>query len=95
MWSKCADVPIEISTGNSIVINGTVYFGGGVTSKKDECTIYRYNPLQDQWSTLPPFNFRHFGLGHIEGNLVAVGGAKQRPSRERTNDLHVFIESTG
>ena len=95
MWSKCADIPMEISTGNSTVVNGKVYFGGAVTSEKDECTIYCYDSLQDQWSALPPFNFRHFGLGHIEGNLVAVGGAKQRPSRERINDLHVFIESTG
>ena len=95
MWRKCADIPIEMSTGNSTVVNGKVYFGGGITSKEDACTIYCYDPLQDQWSTLPSFNFRHFGLGHIEGNLVAVGGAKQRPSRERTNDLHVFIESTG
>ena len=96
MWSKCADIPIEVSTGNSTVLKGKLYFGGGVTSdKEDECTIYCYDPLQDHWSTLPPFNFRHFGLGHIDGNLIAVGGARQRPSRERTNDLHAFIESTG
>ena len=96
MWNKCTDIPIEVSTGNSAVVNGKVYFGGGVTSnKKDECTIYCYDPFQDQWSTLPLLNFRHFGLGHIEGNLVAVGGAKQRPLRERTNEVHVFIESTG
>ena len=96
MWSKCADIPIEVSTGNSTVLKGKLYFGGGVTSDKvDECTVYCYDPLQDHWSTLPPFNFRHFGLGHIDGNLVAVGGARQRPSRERTNDLHTFIESTG
>jgi hypothetical protein len=86
---------MEISTGNSTVVNGKVYFGGAVTTEEDECTIYCYDPFQDLWSALPPFNFRHFGLGHIEGNLVTVGGAKQRPSRERTNDLYVFIESTG
>ena len=95
MWRKCTDVPIEVSTGNSTVVNGKVYFGGGVTSEKDECTIYCYDPLQDQWSTLPPFTFRRFGLGHIEGNLVAVGGAKQRPSREQTNEVHMFAGSIG
>ncbi len=96
MWNKCADIPIETSTGNSTVVNGKVYFGGGVTSnKKDECTVYCYDPFQDRWSTLPSFNFRHFGLGHIEGNLVSVGGAKQRPSHERSNEVHMFVESTG
>ena len=66
-----------------------------MTSEKEECTVYCYNPLQNQWSTLPPFNFRRFGLGHIEGKLVAVGGVKQRPSRERTNEVYEFIEATG
>ena len=94
-WTKCADVPIEVSHGRSTVLNSKVYLVKGVTSEGEITTVYCYDPLQDQWSTLPPLNVRQFGLGHVEGKLVTLGGVKLPPSKERTSDVHTFVESTG
>ena len=59
------------------VINGKVYYGGGQTDEKDThhmYIVYCYDPLQDEWTTLPPLPVRWFGLGQVNGELVAVGG---------------------
>ena len=42
----------------------------------DNYIIYCYDPSQDKWTTLPPLPVRHFGLGQVNGKLVAVGGEK-------------------
>ena len=38
--------------------------------------IYCYDPSQDKWNTLPPLPVKWFGLGQVNGKLVAVGGKK-------------------
>ena len=37
-------------------------------------TVYCYDPSQDKWTTLPPLPVKFFGLGQVNGKLVAVGG---------------------
>ena len=76
-YSQCTDIPTAMSFGQSVVINGKVYYGGGFCAKDgDEYNIHCYNPLQDKWMTLPPTNVRYFGLGQINGELVTVGGLR-------------------
>ncbi|MCG8623460.1 MAG: hypothetical protein MJE68_15890, partial [Proteobacteria bacterium] len=60
------------------------YLKGNAPSGEEEDTpIYCYDPIQDQWSTLPPLTARLFGLGHIDGKPVTFGGVKLPPSVER------------
>ena len=79
-WKECAKLPIKLSEGKTSVINGKVYCGGGVISDDDdddgEYTVYCYDPPQDKWMTLPQLPVRYFGLGQVNGKLVAVGGIK-------------------
>ena len=57
-WKQCAKVPVEYSHGTSTVLNGKVYYGGGVTeSNNNEMNVYCYDPPQDNWTTLPPLRF--------------------------------------
>jgi hypothetical protein len=58
-----------------LVINGKVYYGG--TTDDDDYNVYCYDPSQDRWTTLPPIPVRWFGLGQVNGKLVAVGGEKK------------------
>ena len=71
-WTQCAELPTELSEGKTTIINGKVYCGGGVAA--DGYTIYCYEPSQDKWTPLPPLPVRYFGLGQVNGDLVAVGG---------------------
>ena len=86
---------VVASKSSSTLLNGMLYFGGGVTEKQNECNVYCYNPIEDQWTVLPSLSVRNFGLGNIDGKLVSVGGAKKRPSKERTNEVYTFVESIG
>ena len=51
---------------------------GGASDVKDHCyLVYCYDPSQDKWTTLPPLPIKMFGLGQVNGELVAVGGVKR------------------
>ena len=89
-WKQCANLPTGISRTKTIVTNGKVYCGGGLTGG-DEHIIYCYDPSQDKWTTLPPLPVRWFGLGQVNGQLVAVGGQKKIDKKE-TNQVHTYDE---
>ena len=49
--------------------------GGGVTDSEDDVyLVFQYNPARDEWTTLPPCPVCAFGLGHLSGELLTVGG---------------------
>ena len=78
--------------GTAIVNNGKVYYGGGETDvDEDELMIYCYDLSQEKWTTLPPLPVMWFGLGQVNGKLVAVGGEKDDAI---TNEVHTYDEQS-
>ena len=75
--------------GKTTVINDKVYCGGGETD--DQYIVYCYDPSQDNWTTLPPLPVKWFGLGQVNGKLVAVGGRKNSDSRVN-NEVYTYDE---
>ena len=53
--------------------------------------VYCHDPSQDKWTTLPPLPVKWFGLGQINGNLVAVGG-RSNDSYFETNKVYTYDE---
>ena len=47
-----------------------------MTDDDEKHIVYCYDPSQDKWTTLPSLPVRCFGLGQINGKVVAVGGMK-------------------
>ena len=97
-WKQCRATPIEFSGGKTAVINGKVYCGGGYTYSDDddddgEYTLCCYDPSQDKWTTLPPLPVKWFGLGQVNGKLVAVGGDKKSDGRA-TNEVYTYDEQS-
>ena len=81
-----------MSIGKTTVINGKVYCGGGGTfGGDDEYIVYCYDPSQDNWTTLQPLPVRYFGLGQVNGKLVAVGGWKRSDGRA-TNEVYTYYD---
>ena len=86
-----------MSSGKATVINGKVYCGGGATDNDEdvidvddsEYIVYCFDPSQDKWTTLPPLPVRWFGLGQVNGRLVAVGGEKKGAWNE-TNEVYTY-----
>ena len=57
------------------MVGETVCVGGGVAdSDDDDYLVFQYNPARDEWTTLPPCPVCFFGLGHLSGELLTVGG---------------------
>jgi hypothetical protein len=73
------------------IINGKVYCGGRVIVRDtDDYIIYCYDPSQDKWTTLPPLPVKWFGLGQVNGKLVAVGGVKK--GKAPSNEIYTFSD---
>ena len=91
-WKQCAELPGKLSNGKTTMINGKVYCGGGETDANidDRYIVFCYDPSHDKWTTLPPLPVRWFGLGQVNGKLVAVGG--QRRDGARTGKVYTYNE---
>ena len=55
-------------------------------------TVYCYDPPQDTWSTLPLLPIAFFGLGQINGKLVAVGGASTSDDKA-SNTVYTYCDN--
>ena len=91
-WKQYANLPTKLSEGKNTVISGKVYCGGGEAAAHNDCTVYCYDPSQDNWTSLPPLPVRWFGLGQLNGKLVAVGGQKKSGTGENTNKVYTYGE---
>jgi hypothetical protein len=90
-WKECANLPTELSFTKPAVINGEVYCGGEANDDDNDYIVFYYDPSQDKWTTLPPLPVRFFGLGQVNGTLVAVGGMKKsRFTENRSNDVYTY-----
>ena len=88
-WERCAELPAATAAGQCTVIDGKVYFGGGITDEDSKrYLVYRYMPTENQWRVLPQLPVKWFGLGQLNSKLVAVGGMKKDGKRQR--DVYVF-----
>ena len=80
---------MKSSVGKSTVINGKVYYGGVTDGDDDKYIVYSYDPSQDNWTTLPPLPVSWFGLGQVNGKLVAVGG-ENKGDNSTTNEVYTY-----
>ena len=88
-----ADLPVAMSGQHVVRIGSTIYCGGGYTGSIHTARrVFQYNPDQDMWSQIPISPTIYFGLTHLDGKLVTVGG-KKHDSSTRVNDVYVFQES--
>ena len=89
-----------MNNAKTAVINGRVYCGGGIAEDgyDDEHIVYCYDLSQDKWTTLPPLPIRYFGLGQVNGELVAVGGRKEKSDDNTAvtsiNNIYTFDEKS-
>ena len=86
-------MPITMCNGKTVIINDSVYFRGmGPDPEKfdenDDNILLCYNHKKDSWTALPPLPVKWFGLGQVDGKLVAVGGLKA--DEEATNNIYTL-----
>ncbi len=78
-WRRGPDMPFRMSCYiQSVVINGMVYVGGGLTYRdENECIVMTYDTHSGRWGTLPPYRTHGFGMTVIRDQLVLVGGVEE------------------
>ena len=78
--------------GRTEIIQGKVYFRGMTLTNDDDeddnNILLCYDTIHDSWTALPPLPVKWFGLGQIEGKLVAVGGLKK--DDKATNNVYAL-----
>ncbi len=76
-WSRCADLPQGMCGGNAVVLDGKVYYSGGLISPDDTTSthirVFDFSGSK-KWSTLPTVPYGRFRLAVFRGQLVLVGG---------------------
>ena len=75
-------MPEEMTLAQVTVINGMAYIGGG----SNDQSIVKYDPVKNEWSTLPPPPVMMFGVGQLNGKLVIVGGEYKKEEEEEEEE---------
>ena len=74
-WTKCSNLPIPMRFAKAIVINDTLYIGGGTcTTTNNDYSMFSYKLTDDQWIRLPLLP-QCFGVPtNINNELSYIGG---------------------
>ena len=77
-WRRGPDMPFEMYGLQSVVVQGTVYIGGGITySYGNDCVVMEYDTSSGKWEKLPPYITGSFAMTVINNHLVLVGGENE------------------
>ncbi len=88
-WRRREDLPIEMSSVQSVVIGDTMYVGGGYAdNNRDRCTVMKLE--QNQWTKLPEYSAMFVAVTSLGNRLVLVGG-RDSIKFKPTNQLAVFV----
>lgn len=80
-----------MSSLQSVILQGVVYVGGGVTLSDDHYarTIYKYHPQEDEWVELNEYKYVWFTMAILNNKLIVVGGYDP-PPQITTNEIAVW-----
>ena len=89
-WRRGKDMPIKMTTVQSVVIGDSVYVGGGVAGNDhDSCTVMKLDLQRDEWTKLPQYSANYFAMTSLANQLVLVGG-RLSVTWEKSNQIAVF-----
>ena len=87
-WKRGADAPCDFYAAQAVVMEESVYVGGGWAKHK----IFQYSWSKGVWRTLPECPVRWFGLIQFMGRLTVAGGVHQ--GGVKTSTVYQLISDT-
>ena len=95
-WSRSNDLPHLLgSYPQAVVVKGKVYVGGAEPSRTGQKgLVMLFNPPVEQWTTLPLYDYAHFGMAVVNNQLILVGGVNPQ-TEQKTNKIGVWNEQYG
>ena len=92
-WVSGKTLQTSVYQGHTVVLHDRVYYGGGIAEEQHENIVYCYNVSSDDWTTLKPLPIKSFGLGKLDGKLIALGGLTTYKEEANTM-VYTFDEAT-
>ena len=83
-WRRGPDMPFKMSDYvQSVVVEGTVYVGGGYAGSANNYIVMTYDITTGKWATLPRYRAWRFAMTAINNQLVLVGGIEQGDGKSK------------
>jgi N-acetylneuraminic acid mutarotase len=97
VWSRAADMPIDVTHCNAVVVDGTVWLAGGYRGPHPgvpAANVLRYDAASDSWSEGPPLPVPTAAgtLALVDRTLHYIGGFTDR---DTTVDRHWALAVDG
>ena len=75
-WTTGAAAPETGAYGDAIMADGYLFYAGMRNATTDSAGVYRYDPVADSWTTMPPLTTARGGarMWTYEGKLAVGGG---------------------
>lgn len=96
-WQSLAPMPTPRSEMPGVVLDGTIYVGGGFTDDLRVSTVLEaYDPLTDTWETRAPLPLprHHHMAAAYDGRLYMFGGYAHLDFREVFNTTLIYDPTT-
>jgi TolB protein len=100
-WTTKSSMPSQLGLGflGTAVINDKIYTFGGIYEGVNRSTVYnsvyRYDPQNDQWTTLTGMQIARWGLGAVgasDGKIYAIGGSNFTGSLQTAVNYFKYVE---
>ena len=92
-WYKMDDMQIKRRYCSSVIINNTVFVGGGLTDEYHYSNIVECADVRDRkWRTIPSTTTYDSTLTSVSNRLVGTGGWTQQGIISPTNIVEVYDE---
>ena len=84
---KCSNLPVAMRLAHATVINDTLYIGGGwCITTDDDCYMFSYKLIDDQWMRLPLLP-QHYGVPTNINNQLCYTGGRDYSTSSPTNKV--------
>jgi len=93
-WSRLADLPYPMYSAYAAVQGNKIYIAGGTSSVDNaKQLVYVYDINTDHWGQLPPSG-HYYSVPHIIGGKLAIIGGCLSATKQRTNKVSTFDETS-
>ena len=89
-WSAARPIPEPVDHAAAAALNGFVYVAGGTVEKLVTNKVWRYDPSDDSWASLPPLPIPRYGptMQAVGGKLYLIGGASSHGHDDRSIEVY-------
>ena len=85
-------MPFGINQAQSVLLQGTLYVGGGFATNDNGYIVMTYDISAGKWATLPPYSTHWFAMTTIDNHPILVGGVGHDSVRSKV--LGVWSEES-